>query len=194
MVCIYWTLYENQYLDAWRLAQQYTRTYILILHKSISWSRYNTLRPRKNGRHFADDIVECIFLNENIWISIKISLKFVLKGSINNIPSLVQIMAWCRTGDKPLSEPMIVRLLTHICVIRPQWANTNLKYRIGHVLCVLSSHGPYSTHFLISRGHLRNVLFHLLRRCWHDLRRDRQYILGSEMVCLDLIGTSMNLA
>ena len=48
------------------------------------------------------------------------TLKFVPKGPINNIPALVQIMAWRRPGDKPLSEPMIVRLLTHICVTRPQ--------------------------------------------------------------------------
>ena len=37
----------------------------------------------------ADDIVKCIFFNEKIWISIKISLKFVSKGPINNIPALV---------------------------------------------------------------------------------------------------------
>ena len=42
-------------------------------------------------------------------------------GPINNIPALVQIMAWRRPGDKPLSEPMMVRLLTHICVTWPQW-------------------------------------------------------------------------
>ena len=63
----------------------------------------NTLRPRQNGRHFADDVFKCIFLNGNLWISIKISLKFVPKGPINNIPALVQIMVWRRTGDKPLS-------------------------------------------------------------------------------------------
>ena len=81
----------------------------------------NTLRPRQNGRHFADDIFKRIFLNENIWILIKISLKFVPKGSINNIPALVQKMAWRRPGDKPLSGPMMVSLLMHICVTRPQW-------------------------------------------------------------------------
>ena len=81
----------------------------------------NTLRPRQNGRHFTDDTFKRISLNENITISIKISLKFVPKGPINNIPVLVQIMAWRRPGDKPLSEPMMIRLPTHICVIRPQW-------------------------------------------------------------------------
>ena len=83
--------------------------------------RVNTLRPRQNGRHFADDTFKPIFLNENIWISIKISLKFVPKAPINNIPVLVQIMAWRRPGDKPLSEPMMVSFPTHICVTRPQW-------------------------------------------------------------------------
>ena len=86
----------------------------------------NTLRPRQNGRHFADDIFKCIFLNENVWIPIKISVKFVPKGQINNIPALVQIMAWRRPGDKPLSEPMMVSLTTHICVTRPQWVNSAL--------------------------------------------------------------------
>ena len=72
----------------------------------------NALWPRQNGRHFADDLFKCIFLNENEWISLKISLKFVRKVWINNIPTLVQIMAWRQPGDKPLSEPMMVSLLT----------------------------------------------------------------------------------
>ena len=68
----------------------------------------------KMARHFADDVFQCIFLNENVWISIKISLKFVPQGSINNIPALVQMMPWHRPGNKPLSEPMMVSLLIHI--------------------------------------------------------------------------------
>ena len=80
----------------------------------------NTLKPKQNGRHFAGDIFKCIFMNENVWFPIKISLKFVPKGLLNNIPSLVQIMAWRRPGDKPLSEPMIIILPTHECVARPQ--------------------------------------------------------------------------
>ena len=69
---------------------------------------FNTLRPRQNGRHFADDTFKRIFVNENVGISIEFSLKFVPKVPINNIPALVQIMAWRRQGDKPLSEPMMV--------------------------------------------------------------------------------------
>ena len=83
----------------------------------------NTLRPRQNDRYFSDDIFKCNLLKENISISISISLKFVPKGPINNLPALVQIMAWHRPGDKPLSEPMMANLLTHICVTRPQWLN-----------------------------------------------------------------------
>ena len=62
-----------------------------LRHGSVMTS-INTLRPGQNGRHSADDIFKCIFLNENAWIPIKISLKFVPKGPINNIPALVQIM------------------------------------------------------------------------------------------------------
>ena len=79
-----------------------------------------TLRPRQNGHHFADDTFKRVFVNGNVEISIKISLKIVPKGPINNIPALVQIMAWRRSGDKPLSEPMLASLLTHICVTRAQ--------------------------------------------------------------------------
>ena len=39
---------------------------------------------------------------------------------INNISALVQIMACRQPGDKPLSQPMMVKLLTHICVTQPQ--------------------------------------------------------------------------
>ena len=85
--------------------------------------RLNTFRPRQNGSHFADDIFNCIFLNENVWIPIKISMKFVPKGPVNNIPALVQIIAWHRPGYKPLSEPMMVSLTTQICITRPQWVN-----------------------------------------------------------------------
>ena len=48
-------------------------------------------------------ILKRTFLNENVGISIEISLKFVPKGQINNIPALVQIMPRRRPGDKPLS-------------------------------------------------------------------------------------------
>ena len=57
----------------------------------------------------ADDIFKCILLNENDKIPIQISLKIVPGSPIDNKPALVQIMAWRRTGDKPLSEPMMTQ-------------------------------------------------------------------------------------
>ena len=84
---------------------------------------FNTMRPRRNVQHFADDTFKCIFFNENVWISIKISLTFVPHGPFYNIPALVQIMAWRRPGDKPLYEAMMDSLSTHICVTRPQWVD-----------------------------------------------------------------------
>ena len=86
---------------------------------------FNTLRLRQNSRHFPDDIFKRIFLTQmfEFWL---ISLEFVPKGPVNNIPALVQIMAWRRPSDKPLSEAMLVSLLTPICVTRPQWVKSVL--------------------------------------------------------------------
>ena len=64
------------------------------------------MRRRQNSWHFPDDIFKCTVLNENVLFPIKIDLKFVPMGPINNILVVLQIMAWCRPGDKP--EPMIV--------------------------------------------------------------------------------------
>ena len=112
-----------------------------MIHQCISAWRYlsfffylcipfNTLGPRQNGRRFTDDIFKCIYLNENVWIPIKISLKFVPKAPINNVLALVQIMAWRRPGRKPLSEPMMVSLPTHICVTRSQWVKVWIVTRV----------------------------------------------------------------
>ena len=75
------------------------------------------MRPKQNGHRFPDDIFKLIFFSENVWSSIQISLKFIPTGPINNVPALDQIMAWRRSGDKPLSGPMMISLLTHICAI-----------------------------------------------------------------------------
>ena len=80
----------NNYQNSHQITdQQCQRT---ISNNSHTWScikMYLHLKPTQNGRHSADDIFKCIFFNENVWIPIKISLKFVPKGSINNIPVLV---------------------------------------------------------------------------------------------------------
>ena len=101
---------------------------IWLLFGSSEQSIFNTLRPRQNGWYFPDDIFKYIFLYENVWIPIKNSMKFVPKGPINNIPA-VQVIAWRRQGNKPLSEPVVVRLPTHICVTRPQWVNPSVYHK-----------------------------------------------------------------
>ena len=59
----------------------------------------------------AGDIFKCIFLNENYRIAIQISVKYVPRGPIDNKPVLIQVMAWCRTGNKPLLEPMMTQFI-----------------------------------------------------------------------------------
>ena len=71
----------------------------------------------------ADDIFKCVFLNENVRILIRISLKFDSEVPIYNKPPSVQMVAWRLTGDKPLSEPMMAFLLTDIYVTLPWWVN-----------------------------------------------------------------------
>ena len=72
----WWRLLVEWFIQGWRTVQEMLQA-------------LNTLRPRQHGRHFADDILKRIFLNENVWIPIEISLKFVPKGLIDNIPALV---------------------------------------------------------------------------------------------------------
>ena len=55
-----------------------------------------------------DDIFKSIF-NETVCILITISLKFIPKGPIEYKSALVQVMAWHRTGEKPLPESMLTR-------------------------------------------------------------------------------------
>ena len=64
----------------------------------------NSLVQRQNGPHFTDDILKCIFVNENFWISNKTPLRHVVWNPIDNKSAFVPSMAWRWTGDKPLSD------------------------------------------------------------------------------------------
>ena len=103
----------------------------------------NSLRLGQNGCHFTDSIFKCISLNENVWILIK---KFVPRGPVNNIPALVQIMAWCRLGNKPLSEPMMVSLVTHICTTWSQWVNPKRMEKSMRKLATIWVQWPNKVH------------------------------------------------
>ena len=134
-----------------------SRDFIFIpmeANKLVHWESHLTRWgqdkwPPFSRRHF--------FLNENVQIFIKISLNFVPKGPIKNIPALIQIIAWRRPGDKPLSESMMGSLLTRICVTRPQWVNCvhwNGKIIIVTVLFMMTS----------SNGNTFHVTGHLCRK------------------------------
>ena len=115
---------------------RFSAIYIYYPNACHIFCEFNTLSPRWNWQHFADDIFKRIFFKENIWISFKISLKFVPEGPINNTEVLVQIMTRRRPGDNPLSEPMMVSLPTHICVTRPQWVKI-------WFICYIRDHSGY---------------------------------------------------
>ena len=115
----------------WLSADQTTSRYLdqwwstLLRHICVTQPLWvNTLRLRQNGCRFADNTFKCIFLNEDVRISIKISLKFVPKGPINNNPSLVQIMAWRGSGAfwvgipseyRSQEQAMLTNLIKHYC-------------------------------------------------------------------------------
>ena len=122
------------------------------------------MRPRKSCCHFANNIFRCIFLIENIWNSLKISPQFVPKVRINNIPSLVLIMAWWQPGDKPLSEPMMVSLLMHICIcdvitlMRGEWTWGDSILEVHMYIWLITTRwrqtpvAPWALLFQVSQG------------------------------------------
>ena len=87
--------------------------YGLILSNSThKFHHHFNLSPQgQNDRHLVDDIIKCISLNEKLCILITISLNFVSKGLIDNKAAFDQVMAWRRTGDKTLPEPMLIQFL-----------------------------------------------------------------------------------
>ena len=86
------------------------------------------LPPGENGRHFPDDIFKCIFMNVKVCIRIRISLKFVPKGTIDNILALVQIMAWRRSVNKR-QNPWIIWCVSSWCPSLGSGPETHLMFR-----------------------------------------------------------------
>ena len=138
----------------------------------MCYESVHILRQRQNGCHFADSTFTHIFLNENVRITIKISLKFVPKGPINDIPVLVQIVAWCRPGNKPLSGPMVIRSPMHICVTQPQWVKEQqifYKHWENWWPDTLACHLPSSSYVSIHFSHLskhRHLLYSIRFPIW----------------------------
>ena len=117
----------NDVITSWASINPMGRSHSLC--ETSCWNDVNTLRPRQNGRLFADDIFKYISVNENVWISIEMSLKFVPKGAISNIPALVQKMAWRR---QTIIWTQMTISLTDICATRPQWVNCSYLRPLSH--------------------------------------------------------------
>ena len=133
-------------LSPWNLTLPYWHTTLSLV---CSW--FNTLRPRGSRHHLADDIFKYIFLNENVWILINILLKFIPKGPINNIPALVQMMAWRRPRQQAIiwTDKNIERHTAHTILSWPnpkQWRivhTSNLMMIIRQSLLSQSSQGRW---------------------------------------------------
>ena len=97
----------------------------------LKWIESTTHAPGQNRHHFAD-IFKCIFMNENFCTLIWISLKFVSKGPIES--TLIQIMAWRRTGDKPLPEPILTQFND---AYMPHWGEM-AKHHYIYMYCHIS--------------------------------------------------------
>ena len=81
----------------------------------------NTSRLIHNVRHFPDDIFRWNFVTENAWLMFHWRMLVGIQLMIFQHPDM--------HGAKPLSEPMVVSLLTHICVTRAQWVIDNCLAR-----------------------------------------------------------------
>ena len=87
--------------------------------------------PVLNGRHFADDFFRCILVNEKFCNLIKISLKSVPQGLVDNNQALIHIMTWCRPGDKPLSDPRLTWLADAYMRHQGKIGSTIMYTRVG---------------------------------------------------------------
>ena len=103
-------------------------------------------------------IIQTTFSNGFSWVRmygfrLSFHWSFFLGGTINLIPALAQTMPWCRPGDKPLSEPVVVSLLTRICIARPQWVKYDYNLLI---LCDNRNGKPIGLQFTTREGILKH--------------------------------------
>ena len=86
------------------------------------WYLVKSSSPGQNGCRFPDDRFKWIVMDGNFCTLIRIPLKFVPKGPVDSKSALVHVMAWCRTGDEPLHEPMLTKFTdAYICGTMGRW-------------------------------------------------------------------------
>ena len=89
------------------------------IYFAVTWGVINTLRPGQ-----MDAIFQTTFWSAFSWMKMfEFRLRF--HWSLFLRVQLTTFDHWLRY--KPFSEPMMVSLLTHICVTRPQWVKSYLS-------------------------------------------------------------------
>ena len=145
--------------EVWMWCGQFTA----YQHLKTSWNIIMlTIKPHDtvnssssghNSSHSADGTFKPIFIKENYCILIRISLKFVPKGPIDNKPVLVQVMAWRRSGDKPLPEPTLA-----------QFTDTYMRHWGGWV------NGHFCWNYRNSWGGWMHLSVHHMHACFVNLK------------------------
>ena len=109
-------------------------------YHDVSVNGFNILRPRQYGRHFAHDIFKCIFVMKIYEFRSGFHWRLFLSFE------LTILKHWCRSGDKPLSEPIMVSLLTHIFGTRTQLINVAGTLHFGWSIMYLITSNDYHIH------------------------------------------------
>ena len=168
------------WLEVYRMTTKHMvklRSYVnnLSYHMiAIGMWQFHTLRPRKSGRHFSDDIFKCISFNEEFEFRLRCHWNLFIGSS--NIPALVQTMGRRRPGFKPLSEPIVVNLVTHICITWPQWD----KKRVSCICKTISYRIWIKFEFKFKPKLTRDMSYMLLSQGLAINQATRRYIQTSE--------------
>ena len=75
---------------------------VMILQCFVTTNYFNTPRPRQNGLYFLDNII----CDGCCCILIQVSPGFAPGNLIDNVSTLVRVMAWLWAGCNPLMEAM----------------------------------------------------------------------------------------
>ena len=79
-----------------------------LSHVTVTcYSPINALRPNQGGSHLADEMVERIFCGSKLLFFDANSTKGVSSVQLRKNTALIRVLIWCRTGHKPLSEPIV---------------------------------------------------------------------------------------
>ena len=147
---------DLSYTDSLATHRSQTNSSNCIDYWSREWSGFsngqiNSFHLDKMAAILADDKFSCNFVNENDRIPIQISLKFVPRNPIDSKPALVQVMAWCWSGDKPLPEPMLIQFTDGALeggVKTIQKYNNITSY---FLVLFVSTHWGRATHICVSK-------------------------------------------